>query len=306
MLEHFERMNKQLDKQLEQSEQLREGVKAVHDRREQLVEQISNIIETTRQEIRQINLDTCEKDDTKEIEEEDVEGQHKASDNHQMEVSTGVPEEIPEQPQTEENQATKETDGNSSMETSAVEFSGRQGEPEAPNERCRNEKVAESICSKPRQTNTKKMKLEQRLKKGLSKFGASGKKKKKWRLRKKTIHQKSSKEAFQRWTDHVRKKHSEQMNKQQRMQWDPGGLVYKPRNTSSTVPDHRSQDNTFATRILARGYGLGPTTRLHSRVTSGVNNFRNCKLIRATSDQKVRRDRASNSVVKSSRSSSYM
>jgi flagellar hook-associated protein FlgK len=47
--EYFERINTKLDKQLEQSEQLREVVKAVHDRREQLVEQLSHKIEIATQ-----------------------------------------------------------------------------------------------------------------------------------------------------------------------------------------------------------------------------------------------------------------
>jgi hypothetical protein len=84
--------------------------------------------------------------------------------------------------------------------------------------------------SKPRQS---------RVKKGLSKFGA-GKKKKKWELRRKNMHKKTSKEAFQAWMDHVRKKrHVQQTTEMQRyVPWDPGGFIYESR--SSQVPDHRS------------------------------------------------------------------
>jgi hypothetical protein len=225
------------------------------------------IIATIRQE-----PNTGEK---KQIEAEDAEVQMQTSVNYKMEASTGVPEEIPEQPQAEEQversnerqaevsehlseqvaeiqetegipateiRETKETDGNSSMETSQ-EISERQGEPKAPNEQTTNEKVTEETDSKPRKRRVR----------SLAAVGAHRKEKKfkrsrkKWKLRKKTIHQKSSKEAFQKWLDHVRKKHRDQMNnvrhqttrQQRHVPWDPGGFIYE--SGSSQVPEHRSQ-----------------------------------------------------------------
>jgi hypothetical protein len=117
------------------------------------------------------------------------------------------------------------------------------------------EKMAERISSKPRQS---------RVKKGLSKFGAC--RKKKWDLRKKTTHGKSTREAFQQWIDHVRKKHREQMNNDGRLTtemrryvpWDPGGFIYETRyqkfSSIEARMTHRSPYHLrVATRTLARG-----------------------------------------------------
>jgi hypothetical protein len=105
MVEHFERMNEQSEKHFERTKEqlkqiiqqeigsVRESLWAVHDRKEQLVEQLSNKIEITTQEIRHIELNICEKK---------------------------------EQPQANEDQGTKETDESSSLKR-------RHGEREAPN-----------------------------------------------------------------------------------------------------------------------------------------------------------------------------
>jgi gas vesicle protein len=220
--EHYERLNKQLTNDIREQcedlrEDLRESLRAVHENLSESLRAVHESMETEPAE--------------------DVEGTIQTSDNHQIEVSTSVPEEV---------HAKEIQEMGVTLETRAKEISERRGEREAPNKPIVDEKVAERTNSKPRKSRVK----------SLAAAGTCRKKrkKKKWRvLQEKTMHGKSSKKVFQRWIDHVRKKHREQMNKQQQMQWDPGGLVYKPRNTSSTVPDHRSQDNTFATRILARG-----------------------------------------------------
>jgi hypothetical protein len=189
---HFERMNNQLDKQLEQFEQLREAVKVAYDRREQLLERLSNRIENTKQEIRNMELTTCEKDDTKEIEAEDVEGQKKTNDNRQVEANTSALEEIPA------------TEIRETKETRAMDILGRHGERNAPNKPDVDVKMSEETNhSKPRKSRAK----------SLAAAGACRKKKKYKPLKKKleglkkNTHGKSQKEAFQEWIDHVRKKH---------------------------------------------------------------------------------------------------
>jgi hypothetical protein len=161
------------------------------------------------------------------IELEDAEEQPKINDKSQIEISTSVQE----QPPVTEIRETKET------EKGAAETLRRRGEREDPNVQVMGEgEMAETkLKSGRRQTDPKKMKVKQRLKKGLSKFGAC--RKKKWELRKKTTQDKSSKEAFQAWLDHVSKKHRNQTNNvrqqttemQRHVPWDPGGVVYKIR-----------------------------------------------------------------------------
>jgi hypothetical protein len=253
--ERFERINTKLDKQLEQSEQLREGVKAVHDRREQLVERLSDKIESATQaitaKIRQEELNTGEKKEVEDAGERPI-----TSDKSQIEISTNV-----QQPVTEIRE-TKETDGSNSRETSnakldgnleiseanansatrAKEISERRGECATPKERGTNEKMTAETNSRPRK----------RCAKSLAAAGVCRKKKKsrlvkKWKSRSKNMHRKSQEEAFQKWLDHVRKKHRDQMNnvrhqatrQQRHVPWDPGGSNL--RNASSEVFQHRSQ-----------------------------------------------------------------
>jgi hypothetical protein len=292
MLEHFERMNKQLDKQLEQSEQLREGVKAVHDKSELLIKTSSDQMESMKREIRSLKQEiiatirqepnTGEK---KQIEAEDEEVQTKPNEGCQVETGISVPEEV-HVPEIQEKGVT--------LETSAVEFSGRQGEPEAPNERCRNEKVTEGTNSKPRKRRVG----------SLAAAGARRKKKKyqfsmKWESRRKTTQKKSQKEAFQQWMDNVRKKHRNQTNnvrhqmtrQQRHVPWDPGGFIYETR--SSQVPDHRSQSpSLIATSTLCEA-----TTFL--RYAASKQTSLDDKLIRSrcATDQEIRRESATTSAV---------
>jgi hypothetical protein len=207
MLEHFERINKQFDEHYER---------------------VSNIIETTRQEIRQINLDTCEKNKKKVIGADDGAEQNKTSDNHQVETSTSAPEEI---------QVTEIQQIGAKTETRAMEFSGRHGERKAPDEQNMEANVAERISSKPRKRRVRSLTAAgARRKKRKKKLNFS---KNKRDVRRKTTHGKSQKEAFQAWLDQVRKQPREQTNKvrqrttemQRHVPWDPGGSNL--RNTSS-------------------------------------------------------------------------
>jgi hypothetical protein len=239
MNKHFERMNKQIDKHFGE---VRESLRDMHGNfRESLqIMQESNLGEKG------------------EIELEDAKEQPETKDNHPIEVSTSVPEEV----HVTAIRETKET------EISAVELSERHGERNAPNKPDVDVKMAEETNhSKPRKSHVK----------GLAAAGASRKKKsrlvkKKLEGLKKNAHGKSQKEAFQAWLDQVRKKPREQTNKvrqqttemQRYVPWDPGGFIYETR--SSQVPDHRSQypvrEITTSTPIEATNQDL--SRRLHS------------------------------------------
>jgi hypothetical protein len=222
---HFERMSKKIDKHFGE---------------------VRESLGTVRENLRESLQITQESNPGEKKEVEDVEEQAKTGDNHQVETSISVPEEVPV-PEIQEKGVT--------LEISAVGISERQGECATPNEQDVGERemVKTKLKSGSRQTNQTKLKEKRRHKRSLAAAGAHRKKsklsKKKWELRKKTTRGKS-----QQWIDQVRKKHREQMNHEQRqttrqqrhVPWDPGGLVYKLR-TSSTVPDYRSQDNTFVT-----------------------------------------------------------
>jgi hypothetical protein len=259
MCEQYMENLKQTTKEIkEHCADLGESLRAVQESMEQSVEKVSNQIETTRQEIRELKIG--EKKETEPT--EDAEGQMQTRGNHPMETSTVVPEEIPEQPQVAEIQETEETpvtEVRETKETRAMEISGRHGEPEAQNEQDVGERkmVKTKLKSGSRQTNQTKLKEKQRRKKSLAAAGACKKKKftvlkKKWESRRKTTHSKSSKEAFQAWIDHVRKKHHEQQTTemQRYVPWDPGGVVYKIHLKFSSIEarvTHRSQYESFPT-----------------------------------------------------------
>jgi hypothetical protein len=249
--EHFARMNKRVDKYFEQTnkhlEDCREKLRAVHESMEQSVQKLSNKIETATQEIRHIEINICGK---KEIKVDDAEEQPKINDKSQIEISASVQD---QQPVTE-NRETKET------ETSAVEFSGRRGERDAPNERGIDVNMAEETNNKPRKSRVKSLTAAGARRKKKSKFS-----KKKWEVLEKTTPEKSTRAAFQAWMNQVCKKPREQTNNvrqqttemQRHVPWDPGGVVYKIHQKFSGIEvsvTHRSQYHSLvATRTPARG-----------------------------------------------------
>jgi hypothetical protein len=213
--------------------------KLIDDQTQRLLKKIDSVTQEITASFSQNELNDSKHEQKGRTETAEFKEQVERSNERQAEVSERLSEQVEEIQETEEIPATEIRE---TKETRAMEISGRHGERKAPDEQNMEAKVAERISSKPRKRRVR----------SLTAAGACRKKKKsklskKWELRRKTMHGKSTKEAFQAWIDQVRKKHREQMNNEQRrttrlqrhVPWDPGGFIYEMH--SSEVSNHRSQ-----------------------------------------------------------------